>query len=447
MPTADKNNIRLSQEDRDHIRAEEIYRDEVRAQIATDKGLPKLHQRLWASRNSAFTLWLLSSVVLATISWSYAQWEVTRSAQRNAEMSFKEFANQAASAMDGLQEAIIAHRSIVEQYLQGNIRKVGRLHYRFAMMDIIEEGLKNSSNININLKKLQRHMGDAGSRARSDFQIWTEYSVGNDVDSREKTIENLIKRRLLKNRETEDYVQALAHRGEKIFIFVEEAIKWKVFLELHGNKITHLTGTVSRNTSDLRSAAEGFEPIHELKPWLGEITAIVGDIADSDAMIKIYSAIESGYSARLRLGGSEDFLESTRLEDVMDIEMRKEIIFGLTQLSLSDAKLKRVYQETENARINLIKSSLQRLSTAINAAEELHKAVMAELVILKSGSWSENLSEIPWLTQTLNQRTQFSLALNDTVPDDILNLEKEAKTEISQSMIFLERILERANNR
>ena len=125
-------NIQLNKDEKERIIAEEIFREQIRAQLATANSPKKLYQRLWASRNSAFSLWLLSSIVLAVISWSYAQWESVHRTQNRAELDYMELVNQAAFTLSELQEAIIEHRSIVEQYLQGNIRKIGRLHYRVS---------------------------------------------------------------------------------------------------------------------------------------------------------------------------------------------------------------------------------------------------------------------------------------------------------------------------
>jgi hypothetical protein len=288
-------------------------------------------------------------------------------------------------------------------------------------------------------------MNKAGSDASSAFRLWVEYAVGDDVDARKKVIEDLIKRKSGRKQQFEDYAQALAHKDEKLFVLVEEAIKWKVFLKHHDNKMEHLADTVARKTSDLRSASKGFVPISDLEPWLGEIPSLVGDIVDFNYMIRIYSAIESGISIRMRFGISEDSFGRATLSDVMDNYKRDDIIFGLIQLELAEAKSLQVDVEMERARISSIEDSMQRLSAAINTAEELNKAVRTELVMLHSGSWSGNASEIPRLTQTLKQRTRFSAALSDDVPEDIVNLKKEAKTEIAQSWAYLERIIERAN--
>jgi hypothetical protein len=69
----------LSQDDRERIRAEEIFREEVRASLAATKR----PNRIWTVLNSAFTLWLLSSVGIGGITWIYQ----TRQAREQARVA------------------------------------------------------------------------------------------------------------------------------------------------------------------------------------------------------------------------------------------------------------------------------------------------------------------------------------------------------------------------
>src|SRR5947207_9263396 len=69
----------LTEGDRERIRAEEIFRDEVRGSLGKDKR----PSRVWSALNSAFTLWLLSSVGIGGITWIYQ----TRQAQAQARLA------------------------------------------------------------------------------------------------------------------------------------------------------------------------------------------------------------------------------------------------------------------------------------------------------------------------------------------------------------------------
>ena len=229
MSNADERNIGLPQDERERIRAEEIFREEVREQLAATTGPQKLHQRLWASRNSAFTLWLLSSVVLAAISWSYAQWESARSLQRRAELDYREFAAQAADAVDELQGAIMAHRSSVDQHMQENIRRLGRFYHRCAMMKDIEASAKATASVQTSLEEVRGRMEKARRAAEGIFQLWVEFAVGDDVNARKKWLEDWNKH---KKGQDEDVAQALAQEGEEqFFLLIEQAIRWKVLLQ------------------------------------------------------------------------------------------------------------------------------------------------------------------------------------------------------------------------
>jgi len=62
----------LNEEDKTRIRLEEIFREEVRAELSTTK--PKTWQKKsLAFFNSALGIWLLSSVALGLVSWSYSR--------------------------------------------------------------------------------------------------------------------------------------------------------------------------------------------------------------------------------------------------------------------------------------------------------------------------------------------------------------------------------------
>ena len=59
----------LTEEERENIRAEEIFRAEIRASLSGEKST---RVRAWEVLNSAFALWLLSTVAIGLITWSYS---------------------------------------------------------------------------------------------------------------------------------------------------------------------------------------------------------------------------------------------------------------------------------------------------------------------------------------------------------------------------------------
>jgi len=67
----------LSDDDKNRILAEERYRQEVRSQLSHEQGSTKL----WKFLNSSFGIWLLTTVVIGTLTWAYTRWENERAAK------------------------------------------------------------------------------------------------------------------------------------------------------------------------------------------------------------------------------------------------------------------------------------------------------------------------------------------------------------------------------
>ena len=63
----------LSRRDKQRIHSEEIYRNEIRQQL-DKKEKPSAKTKLWTFLNSTFGLWLLSTVAVGFITWSYTEW-------------------------------------------------------------------------------------------------------------------------------------------------------------------------------------------------------------------------------------------------------------------------------------------------------------------------------------------------------------------------------------
>ena len=71
----------LTEEEMARIRAEEVFRLEVRRTLEAAKPQPSRRQRLWLWLNSAFGLWLLSSVVLTGLTTAYTRYQNQREQQ------------------------------------------------------------------------------------------------------------------------------------------------------------------------------------------------------------------------------------------------------------------------------------------------------------------------------------------------------------------------------
>lgn len=97
----------LTNEERARFREEEIFRHEVRASLDTPRNSK---QRAWKFLNSPLGLWMLSSVVVALLTWGFSQWQssaaenVTR--QRMTARLDVEIASRLRAGEDVIREAI-----------------------------------------------------------------------------------------------------------------------------------------------------------------------------------------------------------------------------------------------------------------------------------------------------------------------------------------------------
>jgi hypothetical protein len=73
----------LADEEREHIRQEEIFRQEVRRAI--EERHVKSRVKLWRFVNTSFGIWLLSTVAIGLISWSYTNWTEAKEKQRTTQ--------------------------------------------------------------------------------------------------------------------------------------------------------------------------------------------------------------------------------------------------------------------------------------------------------------------------------------------------------------------------
>lgn len=72
----------LSDEEVERIREEETAREEARNKVAEQARLTKTkRQKIWDYLNSAFAIWLLTSVLVAAITTGYSKWRETEAKQ------------------------------------------------------------------------------------------------------------------------------------------------------------------------------------------------------------------------------------------------------------------------------------------------------------------------------------------------------------------------------
>ncbi|MES9930334.1 MAG: hypothetical protein ABW158_19655 [Candidatus Thiodiazotropha sp. 6PDIVS] len=65
----------LDDKAKQRLRLEEIYREELRAEIRRSKTTTR--SKVWELLNSAFILWILSTIVISGITWAYTSWKET----------------------------------------------------------------------------------------------------------------------------------------------------------------------------------------------------------------------------------------------------------------------------------------------------------------------------------------------------------------------------------
>ncbi len=74
----------LDQSEKARIRQEELFRLEIRGELAAERNEQEKGKAYWAFVNSPFFLWLLSSVLIGSITFFYGEWE-----ERRAQEEFK----------------------------------------------------------------------------------------------------------------------------------------------------------------------------------------------------------------------------------------------------------------------------------------------------------------------------------------------------------------------
>ncbi len=70
----------LNEDDKARLRAEEMFRNSIQEELALKKPKPSAKSTLWMLLNSAFGLWLLSTLAVGFITWSYATYKESKTA-------------------------------------------------------------------------------------------------------------------------------------------------------------------------------------------------------------------------------------------------------------------------------------------------------------------------------------------------------------------------------
>lgn len=73
-----KDELHLSEVERQRIRAEEIFRDEIQQKIRRVVPPKSNTSKFFSALNKPLALWFLSSVLLTGIGWAYTKWDETR---------------------------------------------------------------------------------------------------------------------------------------------------------------------------------------------------------------------------------------------------------------------------------------------------------------------------------------------------------------------------------
>lgn len=101
----------LTDADRERLRQEEIFRAEVRSSLNRPLSLG---HRSWYLLNSAFGLWVLSSVVLAFVTWSYSHWRASSTEESNRRALIRRIDSEIAGRLRN-GEALVRTASTNEQ--------------------------------------------------------------------------------------------------------------------------------------------------------------------------------------------------------------------------------------------------------------------------------------------------------------------------------------------
>ena len=441
MNEIDRKKLVLSKSRQDEIRAEEIFRIEIQEQIAAEKPSSNLLQRIWNSRNSAFALWFLSSVLIASLSWGYTQWETARSEQQEEEAAFKDRIISAAESLEMLGDAIETYHNRVDQYIGKEIRRQERNTRFISMLAAAEDIKQEDAEGDHTIESIQKELSDADFKAEWLFKVWVDIAKGPDIESRTRFLESFSEHRI-KSKNDQRFVDVIPWKSQDTFIFVPDAVRLKVMSEKYDTEIERLSELVSNRIAQMKFASRDFSLINGPDSWIDEDSIIKEELQSNDFKLlhtfhNIFVAIQSGTYE------SMDVITQLMQENLPLETGRNTVFNGLIEYVLSQKKLHQAWSQREMTRFNFLSDSQRHFLNAIDTAEELDRAVLEELEQLESGAWHRGFSNIPGRSENLGRQIERMLAVNDQVPDEIKILENEAITEINESRAFLEKILSR----
>ncbi len=175
----------LPQEERDRIRSEELFREEVRRQLAREAPA-SFWRRAWESRNSAFTLWLLSSILLSGITAGYSKYQVHQSKIRANVSSLQTIANTMSRNVEALAGAVDRFHVLDEGYTQARI-DITKLAYIVAQIRLIPPAKT--------IRGAYEHFmeQDPAFYAIDNFEIWLNRAKGSDLNEKRAWFEKVAK--------------------------------------------------------------------------------------------------------------------------------------------------------------------------------------------------------------------------------------------------------------
>jgi hypothetical protein len=433
----DGKRLALSKTRQDEIRAEEIFRNEVQEQIATDKSSLNILQRIWNSRNSAFSLWFLSSVLIASLSWGYTQWETARIQQLQAETAFKDLSLNAAESFEVLNNAISTYRNRVDKYFDEELRKQARMTRLLSMMEVAARIENQSTKHNIEIEKFREMLSDADQKAGSFFSYWINFAQGADVEARTKWLEDYSKYRI-EEKKDDKYIDVLAWKTSKPFMFVSDAIRIKVLSEQYSKDLELLAEVVTQRAAEIKFSASDFSPFPGPETWIEEDSVIKIKISKYDFGLQpMWNQVFNAY----RLGIYQSSFDFAQIMQKNLSPGESKVMKGLIQYELAHKKHLQALSEMEAARLNFHNDTKLMLLDAIDTAKILDRTVLTEAEQLGSGEWNRGISNIPGLSENLRRRAERVLNARNEIPAEVKKFEEEAINDIAESQAHLERLL------
>lgn len=417
---------------RDQIRAEEIFREEVRRELLLSNAKPSVAVRLWSHLNSAFILWLLSSVVLSFVTWSYAQYENEKTERQRVQNEFRALLSEAATAIGGLQDGILPFSTAVSDYHRERIRQLGDSYRILNIIDAYENGQISVTNEK-DMVSLSREMRDLGARADSAFRVWVWYATGDSVDARREWIVNRLSPAPSQSsvpqsnilaidpvgRVSRDLDEAMgnslrdslsdalmAQDNQIVFSTIERAITFKLLLLDHQRNVEEVSDRLSKVTSRVRSLS--LSDRNDFTLYASDEGGDI-DLAFDKGLLHpdIWEYFISGFDISVAFPG----LFSSQWKDAFPSTE-----FGSTETAILTALLRylRAVEQLNSVsaeRIQQNTDSVNRLTDhfvdALARADDLSRAIDTDVRRYNEGYWTRSTSEVPWLADRLKQQVSY----------------------------------------